>query len=73
VTGGVHMPALTGASAWINSGSASHGVDVDEQGAAVLGDGRLNQLVRQHDGVRERTVEITLEAGGAQAYVFTFG
>src|SRR4051794_24203532 len=32
----------------------SHGVDVDEQGDGVLRHGRLYQLVRQHDEVRER-------------------
>jgi thiol-disulfide isomerase/thioredoxin len=52
---------------------ASHGVDVDEDGNGLLRDGRLYQLVRQHDGVRERTLEITFVAPGAQAYVFTFG
>ena len=31
---------------------ASHGVDVDEDGNGVLRDGRLYQLVRQHDAVR---------------------
>jgi thiol-disulfide isomerase/thioredoxin len=51
----------------------SHGVDVDEDGHGVLRDGRLYQLVRQHDAVRERTLEITFLAPGAQAYVFTFG
>jgi thiol-disulfide isomerase/thioredoxin len=52
---------------------ASHGVDVDEDGNGLLRDGRLYQLVRQHDGVRERTLEITFVVPGAQAYVFTFG
>ena len=51
----------------------SHGVDVGEQGAGVLREGRLYQLARQHDGVAERTLQITFEAAGAQAYVFTFG
>ena len=51
----------------------SHGVDVDAEGAGVLRDGRLYQLVRQHDAVRERTLEITFPATGAEAYVFTFG
>ena len=51
----------------------SHGVDVDEQGSGMLDDGRLYQLVRQHDAVRERTVEITFLERGAEAYVFTFG
>jgi hypothetical protein len=37
----------------------SHGVDVADDGTGMLRDGRLYQLVRQHDAVRERTPEIT--------------
>jgi thiol-disulfide isomerase/thioredoxin len=51
----------------------SHGVDVDYDGNGVLRDGRLYQLVRQHDAVRERTLQITFLEPGAEAYVFTFG
>jgi hypothetical protein len=51
----------------------SHGVDVAEDGSGLLRDGRLYQLVRQHDTVRERTLEITFLEPGAEAYVFTFG
>jgi thiol-disulfide isomerase/thioredoxin len=51
----------------------SHGVDVDEDGNGMLKDGRLYQLVREHDVVRERTLEITFLEPGAEAYVFTFG
>jgi thiol-disulfide isomerase/thioredoxin len=51
----------------------SHGVDVDGDGNGVLGDGRMYQLVRQHDEVRERTLEITFLESGARAYAFTFG
>jgi thiol-disulfide isomerase/thioredoxin len=51
----------------------SHGVDVDEDGSGVLREGRLYQLVRQHNTVRERTLEITFSAAGAEAYAFTFG
>jgi thiol-disulfide isomerase/thioredoxin len=51
----------------------SHGVDVDEDGNGLLRDGRLYQLVRQHDAVRERTLEITFLEPGAEAYAFTFG
>jgi thiol-disulfide isomerase/thioredoxin len=51
----------------------SHGVDVDEDGDGVLRDGRLYQLVRQPDAVRERTLQITFLEPGAEAYVFTFG
>jgi hypothetical protein len=51
----------------------SHGVDVAEDGKGLLAEGRLYQLVRQHDSVRERTLEITFLKPGAEAYVFTFG
>ena len=52
---------------------SSSGVDTDEQGNAVLAEGRLYQLVRQDGEVRERTVEISFLEPGAEAYVFTFG
>jgi thiol-disulfide isomerase/thioredoxin len=52
---------------------ASHGVDVDADGNGVLGDGRMYQLVRVHDAVRKRTLEITFLKPGAEAYAFTFG
>jgi hypothetical protein len=48
-------------------------VDVDEEGNGLLRDGRLYQLVRQPDVVRDRTLEITVLEAGAEAYVFTFG
>jgi thiol-disulfide isomerase/thioredoxin len=51
----------------------SHGVDIDEDGSGVLRDGRMYQLVREHDTVRERTLEITFLEPGAEAYSFTFG
>jgi thiol-disulfide isomerase/thioredoxin len=51
----------------------SHGADVDEEGNGLLRDGRLYQLVRQDDAVRERTLEVTFLEPGAEAYVFTFG
>jgi thiol-disulfide isomerase/thioredoxin len=51
----------------------SHGVDVDEDGNGVLADGRMYQLVRQHDAVHEQTVRITFLEPGAEAYAFTFG
>ena len=52
---------------------ASHGVDVDEDGTGVLQSCRMYQLVRAHDAVRERTLEITFLEPGAEAYAFTFG
>jgi thiol-disulfide isomerase/thioredoxin len=51
----------------------SHGVDVAEDGTGVLREGRLYQLVRAHDSVKERTVQITFAEPGAEAYAFTFG
>jgi hypothetical protein len=51
----------------------AHGVDVDEGGNGLLRHGRLYQLVREHDAVRERTLEITFLEPGAEAYAFTFG
>ena len=51
----------------------SHGVDVDQDGNGLLRGGRLYHLVREHDAVRERTLEITFLDPGAEAYVFTFG
>jgi Thioredoxin like C-terminal domain len=50
----------------------SHGVDVAEDGKGLFGEGRLYQLVRQHDSVCERTLEIMFLEPGAEAYVFTF-
>jgi thiol-disulfide isomerase/thioredoxin len=51
----------------------SHGVDIDEDGNGVLRAGRMYQLVRQPNRVRERTLEITFLKPGAEAYAFTFG
>jgi len=52
---------------------SAHGIDVDEQGSGVLRDGRLYQLIREPGDIRERTLEITFDEAGAEAYVFTFG
>lgn len=51
----------------------SHGLDVDDDGNGTLREGRLYQLVRQHDAIRERTLEITFLEAGVEAYVFTLG
>ena len=40
----------------------SAGEDIDEGGSGTLRDGRLYQLVRQRDPVRERTLQITFLA-----------
>jgi thiol-disulfide isomerase/thioredoxin len=52
---------------------SSHGVDVDPNGTGLLDDGRLYQLFRERDAVRERVLEITFAEAGAEAYAFTFG
>jgi hypothetical protein len=52
---------------------SSRGVDVDEDGHGVLREDRMYQLVRQHNAVRDRTLEITFLEPGAEAYAFTFG
>ena len=52
---------------------SSHGVEVDIDGNGELRDGRMYQLVRQHDPVRDRTLQITFLEPGAEAYAFTFG
>ncbi len=39
----------------------------------MLVDGRLYQLIREQDDVRERTLEITFLEPGVEAYAFTFG
>jgi thiol-disulfide isomerase/thioredoxin len=51
----------------------SHGLDIDGDGRGALSEGRLYQLVREHDLVRERAVEITFLEPGVKAFVFTFG
>jgi thiol-disulfide isomerase/thioredoxin len=50
-----------------------HGVDVDETGSGMLRDGRMYQLIRQREEVRERTLEVTFLESEAEAYSFTFG
>jgi thiol-disulfide isomerase/thioredoxin len=51
----------------------AHGPDVDADGEGVLREGRLYGLVRAHDDVHPRTLEIIFESPGAEAYAFTFG
>jgi thiol-disulfide isomerase/thioredoxin len=51
----------------------ARGIDVDDQGGAVVADARLYQLIRQSGPIRNRTFEISFLDAGAQAYVFTFG
>jgi thiol-disulfide isomerase/thioredoxin len=52
---------------------ADHGADTDPGGEGSVTEPRLYQLVRQRGPVRDRTFEITFQAAGVRAYVFTFG
>ena len=71
--GAPRADSLPRAPSTVEAPGRSHGVDVDEDGNGVLREGRMYQLVRQHDAVRERTLEITFLQPGAKAYAFTFG
>jgi cytochrome c biogenesis protein CcdA/thiol-disulfide isomerase/thioredoxin len=50
-----------------------YGVDTDEQGAGIVKEYRLYQLVRQKGKVEDRTFEIEFLDSGVQAFAFTFG
>ncbi|HEY4066352.1 MAG TPA: cytochrome c biogenesis protein DipZ [Burkholderiaceae bacterium] len=52
---------------------ASHGTDVDAQGAGRIDSQRLYQLVRQSGVVADHRFEIEFLDPGAQAFAFTFG
>jgi thiol-disulfide isomerase/thioredoxin len=52
---------------------ASHGVDVDGQGAGTVIEPRLYQLIRQSEPIADREFEIELLDPGVAAYDFTFG
>ncbi len=70
---GTHDPIAFRVSLDGEAPGPSHGVDVDEDGNGLLHEGRMYQLVREHDAVRERILEITFLEPGAEAYAFTFG
>ncbi|MBV8650329.1 MAG: cytochrome c biogenesis protein DipZ [Alphaproteobacteria bacterium] len=52
---------------------SDHGADIDDTGEGTVTEQRLYQLVRQGEGVRDRTFEIEFLDPGAQAFAFTFG
>jgi thiol-disulfide isomerase/thioredoxin len=52
---------------------AAHGSDVDEQGAGVVSEQRLYQLIRQTSPIADRQFEIEFLDAGVQAFAFTFG
>ena len=51
----------------------AHGVDVAPDGSGRVTEQRLYQLVRQTDGVKDRTFTIEFLDPGVSAYAFTFG
>jgi thiol-disulfide isomerase/thioredoxin len=53
--------------------SASHGLDVDQEGQGTVAQQRLYQLIRERGSIADRTFEITYLAPGVEAYAFTFG
>jgi thiol-disulfide isomerase/thioredoxin len=52
---------------------ADHGVDTAADGAGLIEDDRMYQLVRQSGAIGSRTFEIEFLDPGARIYVFTFG
>jgi cytochrome c biogenesis protein CcdA/thiol-disulfide isomerase/thioredoxin len=50
-----------------------HGGDTDQEGAGVVKQYRLYQLIRQKGKVEDRTFEIEFLDPGVQAFAFTFG
>jgi thiol-disulfide isomerase/thioredoxin len=56
-----------------NEPGASHGADIDADGAGVVSEPRLYQLIRQPGRIEDHTFEITFAERGVEAYVFTFG
>jgi hypothetical protein len=51
----------------------SHGLDVDAAGEGEVRDQRLHQLIRRPARAADATFEVTFDAPGVEAYVFTFG
>lgn len=50
-----------------------HGEDIDSNGHGMLREGRLYQLVRAQDTVRQRVLQVSFDTPGAELYSFTFG
>jgi hypothetical protein len=50
-----------------------HGTDIGLDGRGIVTGQRLYQLIRQSDGVTDRTFEIQFLDPGVRAYAFTFG
>jgi hypothetical protein len=53
--------------------AGSIGTDVEADGRGTVDDQRTYQLIRQTGPIGDRLFEIEFEAGGVEAYCFTFG
>ncbi len=51
----------------------AHGLDVDDNGAGIISEPRLYQLIRQPAPIEDRLFEIEFLDGGAELFCFTFG
>jgi thiol-disulfide isomerase/thioredoxin len=51
----------------------AHGVDVDESGEGHVTEPRMYQLLRRRGAPGQHDFEVTFDAPGVSAYVFTFG
>jgi thiol-disulfide isomerase/thioredoxin len=51
----------------------ARGLDVDEEGNGVINGQRLDQLIRQPQGIADRHFEIEFLGSGVEAFAFTFG
>jgi len=54
-------------------GSFADGEETEPHDERPGSDDRMYQFIRQHDGLRQRTLEITFLESDAEAYSFTFG
>jgi len=52
---------------------AAHGLDVDDQGNAMVSEPRMYQLIRQPGPIIDRQFEIEFLDAGVETFVFTFG
>lgn len=52
---------------------AAHGSDIDAEGAGIVSEYRMYQLIRQGPPIEDREVEILFFDRGVELFAFTFG
>jgi len=52
---------------------AAHGTDIDADGAGIVSEYRMYQLIRQPAPIEDREIEILFYDRGAELFAFTFG